>query len=309
MKAGSADRRRSTSSTQPEVAGIDIDWLFEGPIVRVNRWTCQERTTGVTGERQQHWRVVGFVHAGAYELRSPRGRTLIDPLRVAFLNPQEPYQTSHPCGCGDHGASLIIRDDVIREIVADRSPGAAQSPAGPFLEPSGRCNLRASLLERALIRILEGDEAIDPVAIEERALAILQEVIGASFTSPSRRRRALSSARHRDIAEHARWVLGTHFRRAVGLADLARAVGTSPFHLCRILRECSGLPVHRYLTLLRMHAALEALEGGERDLSRLALDLGYSSHSHFTFIFRKEMGVPPSEFRKTTLERLRARSR
>jgi AraC-like DNA-binding protein len=309
MEAASADRRESPSAPQKAVAGIDIDWLFQGPIVQVNRWTCQERTTGVTRERQQHWRVVGFVHAGAYELRSPRGRTLIDPLNVAFLNPGEPYQTSHPCGCGDHGTSLIFRDDVIREIVADRAPDAAESPEGPFVAPSGPCSVRAALLERALIRTLGADEPIDPVAIEERALAILQEVTVSSFAPRSRARASVSSARHRDLAEHARWVLGTHFRHAVGLADLAKAVGTSPFHLCRILREHSGLPVHRYLTLLRMHAALESLEGGERDLTRLAFDLGYSSHSHFTFVFRKEWGVPPSEFRKATPGPLRARSR
>jgi len=307
MDAAFADRRESAPPR--DVAGIDIDWLFEGPIVRINRWTCQEQTTGVTRERQQHWRVVGFVHAGAYELRSPRGRILIDPLRVAFLNPEEPYQTSHPCGCGDHGTSLIIRDDVLTEIVADRFPDAADSPTGPFAEPSGPCSMRASLLERALIRLLEAGEPVDPIAIEERALTILREVTDASFAHRSRTRRVVASARHRDLAERARWVLGTHFRGEVSLVDLAHAVGTSPFHLCRIVRAWSGLPVHRYLTRLRMQAALTALEGGERDLSRLALDLGYSSHSHFTFVFRKELGVPPSAFRKAAPDALRARSR
>jgi AraC-like DNA-binding protein len=234
---------------------------------------------------------------------------LIDPLNVAFLNPGEPYQTSHPCGCGDHGTSLIFHDDVIREIVAARSPRAAESPAGPFVAPSGPCSVRASLLERALIRTLAADEPIDPVAVEERALAILQEVTGASLAPRSRARTSVSSERQRDLAEHARSVLGSHFRSAVGLTDLAHVVGSSPFHLCRILREHFGLPVHRYLTLLRMHAALESLEAGERDLTRLAFDLGYSSHSHFTFVFRKELGVPPSQFRKATPDPLRARSR
>jgi len=83
MEAASADLRESTSAPQRDVAGIDIDWLFQGPIVQINRWTCQERTTGVTRERQQHWRVVGFVHAGAYELRLRRFSRAPEPRRAS----------------------------------------------------------------------------------------------------------------------------------------------------------------------------------------------------------------------------------
>ena len=42
---------------------------------------------------------------------------------------------------------------------------------------------------------------------------------------------------------------------------------------------------------------------GERDLSRLALDLGYSSHSHFTAAFRRSFDVPPSAARKLLIVR------
>jgi AraC-like DNA-binding protein len=52
------------------------------------------------------------------------------------------------------------------------------------------------------------------------------------------------------------------------------------------------------LQRLRVAAALERLAGGAADLTDLALDLGYSSHSHFTASFRSEVGTTPSRARR-----------
>jgi AraC-like DNA-binding protein len=43
--------------------------------------------------------------------------------------------------------------------------------------------------------------------------------------------------------------------------------------------------------------AAERLRGGERNLTDLALDLGYTDHSHFTKAFRQEWRLPPSAVR------------
>jgi AraC-like DNA-binding protein len=75
-------------------------------------------------------------------------------------------------------------------------------------------------------------------------------------------------------------------------------VHASPFHLARVFRERAGVPVHRYLTRLRLRAALERLSDGADDLTALALDLGFSSHSHFTDAFRREFGRSPSDVRR-----------
>jgi AraC-like DNA-binding protein len=58
------------------------------------------------------------------------------------------------------------------------------------------------------------------------------------------------------------------------------------------------MPIHRYLTRLRLRAALERLAGGVHDLTALALEIGFSSHSHFTDVFRREFGRTPSAVRR-----------
>jgi len=111
-----------------DVTGVEIDWRGRTPLAGVTRWRCLERVHGVTAERTQFWPVIAFVHAGAYEVHGPRGRSLVDPLHVAFFRPGEPYQTAHPCGLGDEGSALVLREDLFADLVAARLPEAADDP-------------------------------------------------------------------------------------------------------------------------------------------------------------------------------------
>jgi AraC-like DNA-binding protein len=97
--------------------------------------------------------------------------------------------------------------------------------------------------------------------------------------------------------ERARAWLNAHPGGDHGLADIARAVGTSPWHLARIFREECGVTLHRYRQRQRLGIAIERLTSGAEDLSALAHDLGYSSHSHFSREFRRHVGVAPSSLR------------
>jgi AraC-like DNA-binding protein len=75
-------------------------------------------------------------------------------------------------------------------------------------------------------------------------------------------------------------------------------LGCSPFHLSRIFRLTTGLPLRQYVRRLRIVLAADRLRRGDDDLTSLALDLGFYDHSHFTNTFRREWGVPPSRIRR-----------
>jgi AraC-like DNA-binding protein len=64
------------------------------------------------------------------------------------------------------------------------------------------------------------------------------------------------------------------------------------------------VPIHRYLNRLRLREAMETMAEREVDLSDLALGLGFSSHSHFTAAFRKELGIPPRGMKKLKAARM-----
>ncbi len=83
----------------------------------------------------------------------------------------------------------------------------------------------------------------------------------------------------------------------LNLHTLATAVNVSPRQLARVFKANTGLTVGQYRTRIRVRLALERLAEGEGDLSRLANDLGFFDHSHFSRTVTSELGVPPRELR------------
>jgi AraC-like DNA-binding protein len=176
---------------------------------------------------------------------------------------------------------------------------------------------------RALVRGLAREDALDPMAVDEAVLGLIAQSIGAAYAVRGMRPRdgvtvgdsvpvgdrsygglrAGTRRAHADWAEHAKLVLAARYRAPLSLDDVARAVHCSPYHLCRVFRRHTGTSIHQYLTRLRLRAALDRLMDAGPDLTRLALDAGFSSHSHFTTAFTREFGAPPSTVRTTSARR------
>jgi AraC family transcriptional regulator len=74
-------------------------------------------------------------------------------------------------------------------------------------------------------------------------------------------------------------------------------VHSSPFHLARQFRAVTGESVSRYLLRLRLGLALDRLAAGETELGRLAVELGFAHHSHFSARFRSVFGTTPRQVR------------
>ena len=86
------------------------------------------------------------------------------------------------------------------------------------------------------------------------------------------------------------------------LAEIAAEVGCSPVYLTQVFRQVEGVPLYRYQLRLRLARALDLL-GDYDDLTELGLELGFSSHSHFSAAFRELYGRSPSAFRQSALQR------
>jgi AraC family transcriptional regulator len=132
------------------------------------------------------------------------------------------------------------------------------------------------------------------MAVEEAVIALLGELLATIYgVHPSLR----LTAAHRDLAEAARAHLAIHFARKESLSEVSCALDCSVFHLCRVFRVHTGMTLHEYRQQLRVRHALESVTSRRIDLLDVALQLGYSGHSHFTAAFRVAFGAPPSVVR------------
>jgi AraC-like DNA-binding protein len=98
--------------------------------------------------------------------------------------------------------------------------------------------------------------------------------------------------------DRAKLVLAADLSRRWTLAEIASAVGGSPVYLTQVFQQLEGMPLYRYQLQLRLARAL-ALLGGRVDLTSLAFELGFSSHSHFSAAFKQAYGQTPSAFQRS----------
>jgi AraC-like DNA-binding protein len=87
--------------------------------------------------------------------------------------------------------------------------------------------------------------------------------------------------------------LREHLSEPVTLEHIGRKVGVSPCYLSRIFAQTMGCGIFQYLRNLRLERAAEMLREGRRNVTEVALEVGYSSLSHFSQAFRERFGCCP----------------
>ncbi|MEL7464795.1 MAG: AraC family transcriptional regulator [Pseudomonadota bacterium] len=80
--------------------------------------------------------------------------------------------------------------------------------------------------------------------------------------------------------------------------DLAQVAGRSPFHFARCFRAATGSSPHRFVLQRRVELARQLLEGTGEPISEIAYRCGFSSQSHLSTAFRKQLGSTPLAYRK-----------
>lgn len=295
---------RVAAFERPEPVVLRVLW--ESPGAAVHDFRCRAHVHAEGPEEPNPTHSVVFVRRGVFQRTWRRDHLVADANQVLFFNAGEAYRFGHPVAGGDDCTILAFATDRAVELVGRYAPAAAERPHAPFVLGHALSSRRAARLHYELlarIREVPGGLEIDDVLAE-----LADEGIACAYQVPaSRTERPRAAARHRELVEATRLALGGRVESPPRLAELATALGCSPFHLSRTFREVAGLSLRRYVGRLRARAAAERLADGAEDLTALALDLGYADHSHFTNAFRREWGIPPSAFRARTSKRRRPR--
>ena len=87
------------------------------------------------------------------------------------------------------------------------------------------------------------------------------------------------------------------------LQDAARAAGMSNSRFSTVFSQEMGVTFTEYLTNLRIAKAKELLRATKLRSSEISSEIGYSDRHYFSYLFKKNTGMTPSEYRekKSTL--------
>lgn len=194
-------------------------------------------------------------------------RFVLDAGTALWLTPHQAYRLRQP-HAGQRSMVLVL----------DR----------PSLHSARRC--RVALPQRWRLQRLAQQAAHGEVlAVEEGAVAWVDELLGdVAHAAPP----------PHPAVERAREYIASDPTRCDDLMTIARAAASSPFHLARLFRRHTGRGLHGYRDELRLVLALQRLQGGERSLAQLALELGYAHHSHFSAAFKRRFGLAPTQLRR-----------
>jgi AraC-like DNA-binding protein len=268
--------------------------LLKTPIITIRDVSCQGCWREQSNEECATVTELVFPYRGVYVRHLGQNQAVAEANQVLFFNAAEGYRVSHPVPGGDASLSLAISEAQLRELapptfLRDRATLA-------FRQQRLRIDARAQALV-ALLRHRLRQKIAESLEAESLALTVVQRALGPRITHA-----AGASVGRQLLVDRAKLVLMSDLARRWTLAEIAAEVRCSPAYLTQVFQRVEGLPLYRYQLRLRLARALDLL-AQDGDLTTLALDLGFSSHSHFSAAFRQAYGRSPSEFRQSALRR------
>ncbi len=232
---------------------------------------------------------------------SERGEYFIDGRRKSFV-PRKPGAILFiPEGCNWRGweagastaayLSLSVEPSFV-ELLRSGLPAGTAAPLAPDLGFEDPIILHAA---RGIGAEIGLRSPLSTPLVEAYAVTIFAQLMRRQSHVRTERRGGLASSSLNRVIE----TIDDDPSADLSLADLAKLAGLSIPHFCRAFRQTLGCPPHAFIVKRRIDKAKDCLQSTEAALTEVALTCGFSSSSHFSNVFRREVGVTPLEYRRS----------
>jgi AraC family transcriptional regulator len=182
------------------------------------------------------------------------------------------------------GEFVVSLHPLVREVVSSRSDKSAVAPVTRMT--SRHQQLLASLRQAPVLAVAQA------AWYRAKALEVAAEfffISGENEELFCHRQKRLSTERVEKVVA----LLKKDLSAPPPLEEIGRAVGCSAFHLSRTFSAATGRTIPQYLRQLRMERAADLLKSGKFNVTETALEVGYSSLSHFSHAFHETFGCCP----------------
>ncbi len=134
---------------------------------------------------------------------------------------------------------------------------------------------------------LEGDQLIE--------LAYQSFIQITSYVKPQT---SIDYSNH--VVKATREYLENHYADDISLEDMAEQVNISPQYFSKLIKKTTGFNFIDWLSMLRVKKAKELLTNSNLNVKEVCFMVGYKDPNYFSRIFKKRIGITPSEYVKTS---------
>lgn len=226
--------------------------------------------------------------------------TRLEPNGPALPSPRKPGSLSYfPAKMPVWGRTE--RKLRIRHLDLHFDAGEINERLGEQLDPAKLAEPRVMLTDERLLSLarLIAAECAEPDARHDLygdglTLALLIDLFDLR-RKPERRRTPLASWQLRRVTDY----IEANCAGSIRLQELARLVDLSQSYFSHAFKASTGLPPHQWQLQARVRKGQDLLLRGDRSLTEVAVEAGFSDQAHFTRVFRRIVGDTPAAWRRS----------
>jgi two-component system response regulator YesN len=100
------------------------------------------------------------------------------------------------------------------------------------------------------------------------------------------------------VIDKAKAFIDKQYYKDISLDEVSKEVNISPYYFSKLFKEETGENFIEYLTNLRINKAKELLSATDMSMKEICCEIGYSDPNYFSRIFKKNLGVTPTEYKE-----------
>lgn len=101
------------------------------------------------------------------------------------------------------------------------------------------------------------------------------------------------------VVELIRYYIQDNLSRKIRMRNISAYLGMSINKMCNIFKQEQGMTIQKYVTKNRIETSCNLLLNSDRILKDIASVVGYEDVDYFCRVFHKQMGMTPTQYRRS----------
>jgi AraC-like DNA-binding protein len=259
--------------------------LFNNDLLQIRHVLCKPEDRACSDFEESPADVMVMPVRGSFLQHFSDGTHIVaEPSQALFFEAGHPYRISHSIAKNDECLAFEFSPEIWKELLNERNFRKNS------LLSNKAIHQRSILWKRLLLGFASEIEAVEiSISLLQSALVTVKDVA----------KRPSSENRRTEQIDAVKIALLKQPDKKWTLTELAKEVSLSPFHLTRIFGKYVGTSLHQYHLRIKIAETVNDLLNTKKEITEIAFNHGFSSHSHFTLTFRRMIGITPGEFRQS----------